>query len=243
MKRGIAYILLTILFISLVLVGCNSNNSNIKEASKHQQEINQKDEEIEELKNIINSKEKEISDLMTEKEMLRNKLSSKESDIKYLTEEVDYYRKFIDSILTEMTEDELIEIAKNEVWYTLKFKPGKLEKDNDNEYTPVPKDGKIEVNESNFLVTLSERQTMHRILSPKEYPSIYEKVRIDKYTNHIKIKNYSNYEVQPASGTIVDANTYCFKDVPKGTVIEIEITEQLQKRLGLKTRTVKISVK
>lgn len=243
MRKYISYILLFSLVISLALAGCSNDSNKISmETGNNNNEIDEKDEEIERLKNIINSKEEEISKLKSELQFLKERISSKDSQLQRLGEETDYYRKFIDSILTKMTEDELIEIAERELWYTLGVFVGTKEQSK-GDYIDIPKNGKVEVNDSNFMITLAERQTMDKIISPQCYPDVYKKVRIHNFNEHLKINNYSNYEIQPASGVIVDAYSYFFEDVPEGTIIDIEITEELKKRLGLETKLIKLSVK
>ncbi|HEY8420373.1 MAG TPA: hypothetical protein VIL05_01355, partial [Thermoclostridium sp.] len=58
----------------------------------------------------------------------------------------------------------------------------------------------------------------------------------------IKIKNFDNYEMTGASGTVVDSTIYIFKGVPEGTEIEIEISEELRRKLGMDGKILLIKV-
>jgi len=214
----------------MMLFGCNSNESAVEEENekfkKMEEEISNKDREIEKLKDEINK--------------LQEELVSREVKLNYLTEEKDYYRSLIDSLLGKLTEDNLLEIAKSEVWYELEVAYGTKENRND-ETIAIPKDGKLTLEEGDFFVILSEHINPYNVI--RHDSEISEKVRISDYTKHIEVTNYEDYEVLNSSGTVVDAIHFSFEKVQSGTEIEFKITERLADRLGLETDRIILKVK
>jgi beta-lactamase regulating signal transducer with metallopeptidase domain len=104
--------------------------------------------------------------------------------------------------------------------------------------SPVPTDGKMVVTVSDFDIRLSERQG--------ELPDDSNEVDQAKvkglYNEHLKILSSIPYEMQGAAGTVIDTTIYSFKDVPKGSIVELNITPDLKTRLGLNTTNIKIKI-
>lgn len=190
----------------------------------------------------VNNAEEKIKQLEYEIAKLREELASKELDIGYLKEERDYYRKFIDEMLEKLTEKEIIDILEREWWYTLKVKH-QGEK-GEYVYVEFPKDGKITINKTDFDLVLSEHTVPFSILEGnyKKYGYLLDQVLLRPLPEQIKIKNYDNYEMTGASGTVVDSTIYIFKGVPEGTEIEIEISEELRRKLGMDGKILLIKV-
>lgn len=63
------------------------------------------------------------------------------------------------------------------------------------------------------------------------------------FFEHLEIISPFPYELQGAAGTVVDSAIYEFKDVPKGTEIEITVTPELQERIGLETAKLRVKIK
>jgi len=186
---------------------------------------------------------KELTDRITELEEqvleLQNDLASKDNDLNFIMEERDYYRSFLDKILGSMNEKELLNIAKSEWSYSIRLINGELE--NQDKETPVQKDGRVQASCSSFSIILSERQPVVPVL--KDYPELHSKGAISgNLASHLKVLEYTGYEMHAASGTVVDSIIYYFKDVPEGTSINLEVSDELKERAGLDVNTITISV-
>lgn len=245
MKKFI-YIIIIVSIISIILTGCNNKTevSQVNVENKSIEEIEKLKNEILSLKTETNEKEHKIKKLEEDIQNLKEESNQKNSDmdLKYIIEERDYYRLYIDKYLQKLSNEELLNIAKTEWTYSLYIKLGTME-NKSKVIIEIPKDGIIEVKESSFLLTISEHQSAFPILN--NYIEIYNKGSIENYSNHLKILDNKNYisEGYSASGTIVDSLTYEFLNVPKGSKIKLEISEELKERLNLNTNIIMISVK
>ncbi len=57
---------------------------------------------------------------------------------------------------------------------------------------------------------------------------------------HLKVISSQQYKIDGTAGINVDSVIYKFSDLTKGLVVHLNITEELQERLCLKTRDIKI---
>lgn len=161
---------------------------------------------------------------------LEEKISSLEIELNFLRGKVDEQEKYIKMLMQKSySSKELLEIAKNEWKYRLTIN-GK----------DVPKNEVVEVNTSNLEIVLSETQSAYPML-PIE---IYNKGALKNYQEHIKIMAPKSikYDINAASGTIVDSIQYQFKNLKKGTKVQIKITDELKQRLNLKSNMIVINV-
>ncbi len=180
------------------------------------------DSKIQELQNQIKSYEKSVS-------QLQEKISTYELDIRILKEEKDDYKKFIDSSRKYLSKNELLELAKGEWIYRISVNDKAIESS-----------GVLEIDKKDFKITYSEKRSTFSGL-PEE---IDEKGSISgNFYDHLEILNIKPDNVVISDGTVVQGMHYEFKDVPKGTIIKLEISDELKERLGLQTNIISIHVK
>lgn len=234
MKKNIIFII--IILISTVFVGCENSTNNTDEKL----EIDKYIGEINYLKAELSEKENEISQLKINIENLKG-INNNNLELKnnYLVEERDYYRKFIDSYLSNLSEDELIQIALKEWSYLLYIE----NIENAGNKVVIPENGIVNLDVSNFRIVLVERQPMFPII--KNYMDIFMKGSIDNYRSHIKLLNDDKltWDESGSDGTVVTSKVYEITDLEKGTTVEFEITDILKSRLKLNTNTIKVNIK
>lgn len=216
MKRNV---LIALAIVSgLMLVSCGSNGSKSTLSGESSSKITELEEKV---------------------RQLENELSNKDISLNYLMDEKDYYRAFIDKMLSKMNERELIDIAKSEWSYSLRIQTGKL--DNFKAATNIPGDGIVKLDDDSFGLVLTERQPAFPVL--KDNMETYSKGAVSgKYTTHLQILDYTDYQEYPAAGTVVEAMMYYFEAVPEGTVIRVKVTDELKERLGLDSNIISIAV-
>lgn len=181
-----------------------------------------KDLKIEELQNQVKSYEKNINEL-------QGQISSYELEIKTLKEESDDYKKFVASSMKYLNNNELLALAKKEWSYSISV-DGKL----------VEADDVLEIDKSDFKITYSETQSGFSAL-PSEIHN--EGSMSGNFFDHIKILDKKPNNTELTDGTVVQGMIYEFQNVQKGTVIKLEISNELKERLAFKTNTINIYVK
>ena len=125
-----------------------------------------------------------------------------------------------------LNKEKLINFAKSEWKYELKISG-----------TDCPVSGEVELPDNTFEVQLIERQAPFTALPV----DIFNQGSISQpYNEPLKVVSSSVYTTSGSSGTVVDSFIYRFSKVPKESAIELNITKELQERLGLKTRNIKI---
>lgn len=205
MKR---IIILTICIILIIFsTGCKDKSVI--------EENNQNNLKIEELEKTNNELEEKI-------DTYQNNLSS-------IKEEKDFYLDFISQIVTQMPEEEQIELAKTQWQYHLLLNN-----------TPIPVDGIINMDKDEFELTVIEEQNLYTAL-PDE---LHSKGRISGsiFSNHIKFLNIKPNGTTGADGTIVSSTTYSFEHLSLGSVINLELSGELQQRLNLNTNVLTITI-
>jgi len=171
---------------------------------------------------------------------LEEKLHDTEVRIGFLEEEIRCYRNFTDFFLDKIDQEDLEKYARTLWQYSLSI--GAEPFDN---WEPFPLQGKAKVDNSNFKILLREEQPPYPILPVDIFNSgrIGEIGEYGHFFEHLEITTSSLYELQRAASTVVDSVIYEFKDVPKGTEIEITVTPELQERLGLETANLRVKIK
>lgn len=228
LKKYIVYLLI-FLFGILILSGFNKLVLNKNELMDNE---------------TMNNTEEEIKQLENEILRLKEDISLKELDISRLKQERNYYREFIDNVLERLDENELKEILQKEWWYTLSIRYREENKENAVDFH-FPQNGKVTLDKSDFDIILSEHTVPFSIIEDSmKYKNIFEQVLLKRpLSEHIKIKNYDNYEIEGATGTVVDSVLYKFSNVPKGTEIKVEISDELRQRLGINSKILLITIK
>lgn len=165
--------------------------------------------------------------LELENQKLNKKAAEQAVEINYLNEELDAYKRFMQIIdFKALNKEKLINFAKSEWQYELKISG-----------TDCPVTGEVELKENTFEVQLIERQAPFTALPV----DIFNQGSISRpYNEHLKVVSSFVYTTSGSSGTVVDSFIYRFSKLPKESVIELNITKDLQDRLGLKTRNIKI---
>jgi hypothetical protein len=158
-----------------------------------------------------------------------DQLESLETENKRIEEELKSYKDFVDSVVNTLDEKELKSLAQTQWEYRLLIDDQRL----------TGKQSEIEITKTDFKLRLEEKQAAFLAL-PNE---IHTKGKISGHMReHLKITP-SNYETTAPAGTNVDSIIYTFKNVEKGSVIELVMTEELKERLGVDKGNLKITVK
>ncbi|QQK08843.1 hypothetical protein [Miniphocaeibacter halophilus] len=136
---------------------------------------------------------------------------------------------FIEKTLGYLTEEEIKELAKDEVKYNILIDDKEI------------KDNFITVSRKDFKLVFSEKMTGGAIINTKI--NNLGLLEGNRYEEHMKIVGTDNYKTNYGSGTIVNAVEYDFKDIASETEFQLELTKELQERLGLENNIIKVSVK
>jgi hypothetical protein len=183
-----------------------------------------------EVKTLIMANEGANNDNKTVVNELTEKIENNKVTIKSLEEERDYYKNLIKKLTDRLSEKELVTLAKEEWKYKLKV-DGK----------PIENISDVSINKSNFEIILSESQPAYPILS--EEISNKGKISGESYREHIKFTDVKPAEIGGTDGTVNTAAIFKFVDVPNNTTVKIELSKELQSRLGLDSNIIRITVK
>ena len=169
----------------------------------------------------------QLAELSKRITQLTAQVEEQASTIRFYEEDIREYEEFNNLVIKTFSSQELKVIAEDLWNYELQV----------NEQ-PFPNDGKANIKGSNFEISLSERQPGADILNPKAM----ELGQLRDYSSHLEIDSPVSYEPRGYDGTVVHGVHYIFKDVEPGTTINISVSPELQKRLGLHTGKVIIVV-
>lgn len=137
--------------------------------------------------------------------------------------------KFIEKTLSYLTEEEIKELAKNEVKYNTLIDDKEI------------KDNFITVGKKDFKLVFNEKILGGAIINTKI--NNLGLLEGNRYEEHMKIIGTDKYETNYGSGTIVNAVEYDFKDIASDTEFHLELSKELQERLGLENNIIRVSVK
>jgi hypothetical protein len=145
-------------------------------------------------------------------------------------EEMDYYKYISEKLISKVKNEDLIALAKEEWQYGIEIDGKAMENRS-----------VIEINKSSFTVTLFEHRPPYNII-PEE---IFMQGRIsgESYRDHIKFLGLKPSSIGGKDGTVNTSADYSFENLPKGTSIKLQVTEELKNRIGLGTTIVTIVVK
>ncbi|MBC9786524.1 hypothetical protein H1S01_18885 [Heliobacterium chlorum] len=151
-----------------------------------------------------------------------------------LQNQLESYKEFNNIALKIMTHEQIISVAEKLWKYSLKL-------DDIN----IPANGMIEIDRTNFRIVLSEKTQAYSTV-PVEIENLGRLKELHangSYSEHFRIVSNTPYHIEATSGTVVSSYQYIFENISPGSVIELEITSQLQKRLELNTNRIQILVK
>lgn len=198
----------------LILAACSNNNED--NANDNAKAINAS----------IQPSEEQINKLSLQNEELQAVLDNIQTDLNYKKEEAEYYKQLINDLIKDYSETELKDLA-------IKFWDYQIEVNG----VSVPSNGTVESKENKIEISLKESQSAFPIL-PNE---IFIKGQISgNYIDHLIMNSIPN-ETYVTDGTVVTAIHHKFEDVDKGATISFEVSEELRKRLGLKTTQITIN--
>ncbi|MFZ7134577.1 MAG: hypothetical protein ACOWWR_19700 [Eubacteriales bacterium] len=177
--------------------------------------------------NTQNSKKiKELESTITQ---LQEEIDTYKEQQIYDGEERDFYLNFIKNLMDYLSEEEQIKLAQSQWKYHILI-------DED----PIPVNGTIEISKDNFKLTVIEEQNPFTAL-PDE---IHVKGRISGslFSNHIKFLNTKPNETTGEDGTIVSSTIYTFNNLTADSIINLEVSAELQQILGLNTNIITIKI-
>jgi hypothetical protein len=159
-------------------------------------------------------------------EELESRVMSAERSAQFHEDEVAMYEALTAEMVKKLSTEEMKEFGKLAWQYKLTV---------NNE--PIPKNGIVELKDSDFEFVLGTKQLSSLVLPP----DIHNAGILSKpYEEHItNIKPKPN-EVGTRDGTVVADLYHTFTNISKGTKINITITEELKERAGLDTTTITI---
>lgn len=243
MKRLVACLVL----LSFVLFsGCanadtskqNKDNTGTEANQTTGKNIEQRNEDSGSKDNIVNSSENANSKADDSKDSTERELSMANDRIMQLESEVkggENYRKelekeieLINSFTKNLPYEQQLSIAQKQWHYSLRI--------DDVQIT----EGMVETDKTSFSITLSEG---HDVL-PLVPVGVFNKGKISGNTkDHIKFNSCKPSDMMEPAGGSVWGFAYMFNNVPHGTKVEVEISKELQERLGISTNIININVK
>lgn len=168
-----------------------------------------------------NSKDLEIA-------QLQEQIVSYKNEISQLKEEKDNYKTFVNSSIKFLDKVEIAELAKNCWSYEISV-----------DDTPMNFKDVYQTENSNFKITVSEK--MNVISAVEE--EIFERGAISgNFYDHLTFIDIHPTKTYITDGTVVQGMHYEFENVPKGSIIKMQVTDELKERLNLEENVVSIEV-
>ncbi|MGE4213940.1 MAG: hypothetical protein AB7E42_04080 [Anaerotignaceae bacterium] len=159
---------------------------------------------------------------------LQEQISSYENDIAQLKEEKENYKKFIDSSIKYLDENELSALAKNCWRYEISVVDA-----------PMNFKDAYKIEKSNFKITYSER--VNNLSTSEE--GLFDNGNISgNFYDHLAFIDIQPTKTYITDGTVVQGMNYEFENVTKGSVIKMEVTDELKERLELEENVITIEV-
>ncbi|SHE73986.1 hypothetical protein [Alkalibacter saccharofermentans] len=172
-------------------------------------------------------KDSKIIELESRIERLNEKITGLEEDIEELNSQIQYNRDFIQIMTGYVSEADLLTLAKMEWNYMVQVN----EED-------ISSDGLIELDVDTFSITVEEAQNQYRAL-PAQIRNL-GKLSGSLFSNHIQFLDVRPSETSGIDEANISSATYMFRDLSPGTEVNLEISRELQDRLGLETNILRI---
>jgi len=212
-----------LVFVLFLITGCTTQASSGEDSSedteKSQIQIQKYETEIEKLQNELKKYEQNIKDL-------KDELAAVET---LKREELDDYKNLVTKAIEFLNDDELQELAKSLWHYEIKINGD-----------PVPSIGEIELDQTNFEIIFSQKNSMIDILPDK----IYNQGALSgEYYDHLEIEGIEPKDIKRMDGTTVTAFVYEFENLTSNMSFQINISNELKERLGLQNNTIIVRIK
>lgn len=220
-------VLLSLGLVSLLGLGACSNPpdapakenplSTTEEGSKQTQLTSSKENEKE--SRMVQVKESDLKEL-------KNDIESKEEYISSMEKELKYYKEYAQSISNTMPDDKLQILIDKEWTYSLSING-----------VNFPTNGILDLASSDFELILKEEKAPYSVLSEEQQAAGRIKQNL---SNSIST---STGELKLQETDLVQEVIVSYSKLEKGTIINIQVHEDLQKKLGLTTDKLVINIK
>lgn len=227
------FILGFIVFSSvLIATGCEEENPNAVVASEEQK--------ILDLTQQLEQKNKEI-------EKLKQKIDQVEQEKTTLKEEITYNQAFAQKVMGLLSEEEKQKAIQSEWQYSLQLDDadvGQLMLAQE-ENAVSNQNLALVVDKKSFQLSLVERKPAYLVLPEATISSERVKGNLSELITVIEEDGNvekASYEVNTTQEGLSSGVTYQFKDIKDNTTIRLNIADELQKRLELKSNQLIIHV-
>lgn len=215
-----------ILMISLLISACSKADSAVQ-SPNNETKVTDTKSNVEAGPHQTNDK----GDIELQLSMANDRIAQLESEVKggeAYRKELEKEIELINSITKDFMYEQQLSIARKQWHYSLRV--------DDEQIT----NSTIETNKTNFKISLSEGHDAMPLVPMEAFNN--GKVSGDT-KEHIKFNNYKPNDMMEPAGGFVWGFVYVFDNIPHGTSIEMEISKELQERIGLDTNIVNIKVK
>lgn len=172
-------------------------------------------------------KDSKIAQLESQIEQLNTKITELEAEIDELNKQIEYKDDFVEIMTEYISDGDLLTLARMEWTYNIQV---------DEEDINV--DGIVELDMPTFSLKVEEVQNQYKAL-PTQIRNL-GKISGSLFSNHIQFLDAKPSETSGIDEANISSATYVFKDLSPGTEVSLEISRELQDRLGLETNILKI---
>lgn len=172
-------------------------------------------------------KDSKIAQLESQIEQLNTKITELEGEINELNKQIEYKDDFVEIMTEYISDGDLLTLARMEWTYNIQV---------DEEDINV--DGIVELDMPTFSLKVEEVQNQYKAL-PTQIRNL-GKISGSLFSNHIQFLDAKPSETSGIDEANISSATYVFKDLSPGTEVSLEISRELQDRLGLETNILKI---
>jgi outer membrane murein-binding lipoprotein Lpp len=172
-------------------------------------------------------KDSKIAQLESQIEQLNTKITELEGEIDELNKQIEYKDDFVEIMTEYISDGDLLTLARMEWTYNIQV---------DEEDINV--DGLVELDMPTFSLKVEEVQNQYKAL-PTQIRNL-GKISGSLFSNHIQFLDAKPSETSGIDEANISSATYVFKDLSPGTEVSLEISRELQDRLGLETNILKI---
>lgn len=177
--------------------------------------------------NTLNTQKiKELESTITD---LNQQIDGYKASAETNTVERQFYLDFIKNLTSSINETDLLAIAQEQWKYSILI-----------DKAPIPTNGIVEINSDSFELTVQEEQSEFTALPLDIH--VKGKISGDLFATHIKFLDIKPIDAIGTDGTIITATTYTFKNLGKNSIINLELSPELQGRLGLETTIITIKI-
>ena len=173
--------------------------------------------------------EQQIAELKQRLEAKERTIEATEEEKAFLQSEINRYHALMGAALDKLPDQDRNQVAKKAWDYSLEANDQK-----------VPPEGKIEIDRTDVKIQLIEKMPPGFLYA--DYTELLNQQRLDDYDIQL-LTEEKLHKKTAASGTVVDVPVvYMFKGLQDGDVIKLEVSAELKQRLGLQTRDIRLTV-